>query len=50
MRLERHHLLPSKTLGDGDGLVGRAPLLVSIGNFVRDVISAGVALEPFDRE
>ncbi len=50
MRLQRHDLLPSKTLGDGDGLIGRPPLLVGVGNFVRDVISARVALESFDRE
>ena len=50
MRLERHYLLPSKTLGDGDGLVGRAARLIGVGNFVRDVISSSVPLEPFDRQ
>ena len=50
MRFERDHLLPSETLGDGDGLVGRTAGLIGVGNFVRDLIGAGVALEPFDRQ
>ena len=50
MRLERDDLLPSETLGDGDWLVGRAAGFIGVGNFVGDLIGAGVAREPFDRQ
>ncbi len=50
MRFERDDLLPSETLGDGDWLVRRAAGLVGVGNFIGDVIGAGVAREPFDRQ
>ena len=50
MRFERHHLLPSEPLGDGDWLVGRAAGLIGVGNLIGDVVGAGVAREPLDRQ
>ena len=50
MRLERDHLLPSEALGDGDGLVRRAAGLVGVGDFIGDIVGAGVARESFDGE